>query len=102
MANNQQHYLQQVAAMRQQKQQEEYAADYNQAVYGREESLRQRQEIEQEAALTTDPNERAELVDQWHYHDAEVQRCKQQIRELTPPPQADPKMVEFTRRISPW
>src|SRR5262245_1270013 len=102
MNNNEQHYREQVAAMRQQKEQEEYAADYNQAIYGREESLRARQEIESEAARTTDPNEQAELVDQWHYHDAEVQRCEQQIRELTPPPQADPRMVEFTRRISPW
>src|SRR5262245_3826909 len=95
-------YPEQVAAMRQQKAQEEYAAEYNQAVYGREESLANRQEIERQSAVTTDPDERAALKDEWHYYDAEVQRCEADIQRLTPPPQADPKMIEFTRRISPW
>jgi hypothetical protein len=100
--SNDPHYLQQVAQVRAQKQREELAAERNQAVYGYQESLANRKEIERQSALTTDPNERAALKDEWHYYDAEVQRCEQQIRELSPPPQADPRMVEFTRRISPW
>ena len=101
MSNNRT-YPEEVAAMRQQRAQEEYAAEYNQAVYGREESLANRQEIERQSAVTTDPDERAALKDEWHYYDAEVQRCEADIQRLTPPQQADPKMVEFVRRISPW
>jgi hypothetical protein len=38
----------------------------------------------QQAALASDPNERAELVDQWHYHDSEFQECDKLVRSLTP------------------
>ena len=95
-------YNAQVNAMRQQKQQEEFVADYNQAVYGREESLRNRQEIERQFATTTDPDERESLKNEWHYHDAEVQRCEQDIAAKTPPPQPDPRAVEFFRRHAPF
>jgi len=82
MANDD--YDRQVAALRWQKAQDDYQVDYNQAVYGRDEALRNRQEIERQAATTSDPNERAELVDQWHYHDAEYQECNNRVKELTP------------------
>jgi uncharacterized protein YacL (UPF0231 family) len=69
--SNDLHYLQQVAQMRAQKQHEELAVERNQAVYGYQQSLANRKEIERQAALTTDPNERAALKDEWHYYDAE-------------------------------
>lgn len=97
-------YAEQVAALRLQKQQEELAADYNQAVYGREESLRNRQEIERQFATTTDPAEQQALKDDWHYYDAEVQRCEQQIREKTPqqPPSLHPKIANLSYRATPY
>src|SRR5262245_22743534 len=95
MANDS--YEQQVAAMRQQRTQEQYRVDYNQAVYGREEALRNRQEIEQQAARTSDPNERAELADQWHYHDAEYQECDNEVRRLTPQ-QPNPNLVRAAQQ----
>src|SRR5262245_44700544 len=91
-------YAQQVHAMRQQKRQEELAAEYNQCVYGREEALRSRQEIESEAARTFDPDEKAALKDQWHYFDEEVQRCEQQMRAMTPPAPPDPQAVAFMQK----
>jgi hypothetical protein len=102
MANNDQHYLQQVAAMRAAKQQEEVNADYAQAVYGREESLRNRQEIESQATRTSDPAEREQLKDDWHYFDAEVQRCESDIQRMTPPPPPDPQAVDYLRRRQPF
>lgn len=41
-------------------------------------------------------------MDQWHYYDAEVQRCEANIQKLSPPRQADPRMVEFIRRRQPF
>jgi hypothetical protein len=90
-------YHEQVAAIRQQKRQQELAADYNQALCGREESLRNRQEIERQAAVETDPDERARLTDAWHYYDAEVQRCEADIQRLTPP-QYHPKDVSLIQK----
>jgi len=81
MADN---YHQQVAAMRQQKIMEDAQVDYNQAVYGRDEALQNRQEIERQSALTNDPSEQEQLKHDWHYYDAEVQRCEQDIRARTP------------------
>src|SRR5262249_51622575 len=82
MANDD--YDRQVAAIRQQKIIEDAQVDYNQAVYGREEALRNRQDIERQAATTSDPEEREQLRGDWHYYDAEVQRCEQDIRARTP------------------
>jgi len=82
MANDD--YARQVAAMRQQKVMEDAQVDYNQAVYGRNEALQNRQEIERQSALTNDPSEQEQLKHDWHYYDAEVQRCEQDIRERTP------------------
>src|SRR5262245_3139108 len=96
-------YAMQVAQMRQQRRQQELAADYNQAVYGREESLRNRQEIERQAATIADPNERAQLTDDWHYYDAEVQRCEADMRRLNPPQQQmDPRTVRFIQERKPF
>ena len=97
MADNYASYHQQVAAMRQQKRQEEWAADYNQDLYGHDESLRNRQQIERQFATTTDPDEQQALKNEWHYYDAEVQRCEQEIRQKTPPqqPQMDPKAAQW-------
>jgi hypothetical protein len=97
-----QHYLQQIAAMRQQRQQEELAVERNQAIYGYQQSLQNRQEIERQAATTADPEERQRLADDWHYFDAEVQACEANIRKMTPPPQADPKAVAYLQRRSPF
>jgi hypothetical protein len=92
-------YQAQVNAVRRQKQQEEYVADYNQAVYGREESLRARQEVERQVAVTTDPAEREALKDEWHMHDAEVQRCEQEIAARTPQqPQYSQRDIAFLQR----
>src|SRR5262245_58045821 len=90
-------YAEQVHALRLQKRQEELAADYNQAVLGHEESLRNRQQIERQFATTTDPAEQQALKDDWHYYDAEVQRCEQDIAARTPPqpPQMDPKAAQW-------
>jgi len=92
-------YQAQVNAARQQRQQEELAADYNQALLGHEESLRNRQEIERQAAVTTDPAEREELKNQWHYYDAEVQRCEEDIAARTPQqPQYSQADINFLQR----
>src|SRR5262245_55769762 len=90
-------YEQQVAAMRLQKRQEELTADYNQALLGHEESLRNRQQIERQFVTTTDPAEQQALKDDWHYYDAEVQRCEQDIAARTPPQpqQMDPKAAQW-------
>jgi hypothetical protein len=102
MSNDHQHYREQVAAFRYQKQQEDLAVDYNQAVYGREESLRNRQEIERQAAVEIDPDERARLKDEWHYYDAEVQRCEADIQRLAPPPPPHPKVANLAQRNTPF
>src|SRR5262245_47612526 len=104
MADNYASYQQQVAAMRQQKRQEEFAADYNQALYGHDESLRNRQEIERQFATTTDPDEQQALKNEWHYYDAEVQRCEQEIAARTPPqqPQYHPKDVHLMNKATPY
>src|SRR5262249_27257340 len=81
MADN---YQQQVATMRQQKAQEDAQVDYNQFVYGREEALRNRQEIERQAALTNDPAEREQLKQDWHYYDTEYQECENEVIKRTP------------------
>src|SRR5215831_5549373 len=96
MAND--NYQMQVARMRQQKQQQELQADYAQAVYGYQESLRNRQEIESQAARTTDPAERQQLTDDWHYFDAEVQRNEAELRRFTPPPQPNPQAVRYLQQ----
>src|SRR5262245_51407600 len=95
-------YQRQVNAARQSKLEEDWRTEYYQAINSREESLANRQEIERQAALTADPNEQAALKHEWHMHDEEIQRCEADIQRLTPPPQADPNMLDFTRRISPW
>jgi len=101
MAND---YDRQVAAVRQQKIIEDAQVDYNQAVYGRQEALANRQEIEQQYALTSDPAEHEQLKHDWHYYDAEVQRCEQDIRARTPQPRnpnidrANYQDQEFYRR----
>src|SRR5262245_42840965 len=99
--SNDRHYLEQVAAMRQQRAADEIALERNQAVLGYQESLANRQQIEQEAAVETDPNEKAALVDSWHYYDSEVPRCEQDIQRLTPP-QANPRQVKFMQRRAPF
>jgi hypothetical protein len=93
-------YLEQVAQMRQSKQQEEIALERNQAIYGYQQSLQNRQEIERQAALTNDPDEQAALRDAWHYHDQELQRCEADIRRFTPyqPSEADKALARFTER----
>jgi hypothetical protein len=101
MANNQ-HYLQQVAAMRQQKRQEEWRTDFNQAIYGREEALRNRMEIERQAAVEADPEVRAQLRDDWHYHDAQVQSCEAEIAKLRGPPPPDPRAVQYLQQRKPF
>jgi hypothetical protein len=100
--SNDQHYLQQIAQMRAAKQQEELAVERNQAIYGYQESLKNRQEIERMAATTADADERQALRDQWFYFDAEVQANEANLRKLTPPPQADPKAVAYLQRRSPF
>src|SRR5262249_21361846 len=103
MANEKQTYAEQVAAFRAQRRQQELSADYHQAVYGREEALRNRQDIERQSATSFDDDERAQLVDQWHYYDAELQRCEADMQRLNPQrQQADPRMAEFVRRRTPF
>jgi hypothetical protein len=84
MASDEMNYAQQVAMMRQQRAQEQYQTDYNQYLYGREEALRNRQEIERQAAVASDPDEREQLREQWYYHDAEFQECDAEVRKRTP------------------
>jgi hypothetical protein len=91
-------YQAQVDAVRRQKQQEEFAADYNQAVLGEQESLSLRQEVERQIAVTTDPTERQALMDEWHYHDAEVQRCGRERQARTPPSQPNPNDIAFLQK----
>src|SRR5262249_11933511 len=89
-------YNRQVAEMRQRKAQADYQVDYNQAVHGREQALLRRQEIEQQAACTNDPDEHAQLMNDWHYHDGEYQACDNEVRRLTPP-QINPTVQRFAR-----
>src|SRR5262245_1128852 len=95
-------YQEQVAALRRQRQQEELRADYNQHLLGREESLRNRQEIERQAAVETDPEEQARLRDEWHMYDQEMLRCQAEVDKYAPPPQPHPKAVEFWHRHRPF
>jgi len=90
-------YERQVAALRQQKAQEDYQVDYNQAIHGREQALLRRQEIEQQAACTNDPDERAQLMNDWYYHDGEYQACDNEVRRLTPP-QVNPTVQRFAQQ----
>src|SRR5262249_33556847 len=94
-------YQAQVNAMRQQKAQAEYVESYNQAINGREESLKNRQEVERQFALTSDPAEQQSLKDEWHMYDGEVQQCEQTIREMTPQ-QANPHEVAYLQRRAPF
>jgi hypothetical protein len=95
-----QHYLQQVAQMRQAKAQEEYVLERNQSIHGAQEALARRQEIERQAALTNDPDEQQYLKDQWFYFDSELQQCAARARQLTPyqPSEADRALARFTER----
>lgn len=77
-------YQDDVLRMRQAKQAQEIQAERNQHIYGYQEALRKRQEIESEAARTTDPDEQAALRDNWHFWDGELQQCEAEIRRLTP------------------
>src|SRR5262249_62369651 len=90
-------YERQVQAMRQQKAQEDYQVDCNQAVHGREQALLRRQEIEQQAACTNDLDERAQLMNDWHYHDGEYQVCDNEVRRLTPP-QVNPTVQRYAHK----
>src|SRR5262245_1138292 len=100
--SNDQNYREQVAAMRQQKAQEEAAVDYNQVTYGRELALQNRQEIERQAATTADPEEREQLKEQWHYFDSEVQACENEMRRLAPPAPPDPTAVAYLKQRAPF
>src|SRR5262245_33335559 len=96
LQRQQQDYERQVQAMREQRAQEDYQVDYNQAVYGREQALLRRQEIEQAAARTNDPDERQQLMDEWHVADGEFLACSKEIQRLTPPP-INPTVQRFAR-----
>jgi hypothetical protein len=96
-------YPSQVARMRQQKRQEEVNLEYRQALYDRDQNLRERQEIERQAVLATDPDDHAQLTAAWHEYDAEVQRCEADLQRLNPPqPQLSPQQQEFMRRAQPY
>jgi hypothetical protein len=100
MANDQQHYLQQVAAMRQQRAQQERQQAYAEAVDDYNRNLAERQTIEQQASMC-DPADRNFLTEDWHLADGLVQESEQRIRQLTPPP-PDPKAVEYLQRRQPF
>jgi hypothetical protein len=84
--------------------QQELAIERNQHIYGYQEALRNRQQIESEAARTSDPDEQAALRDQWHFYDTELQRCEQEVRRLTPR-QVTPlerKQMAFMQKNAPF
>src|SRR5262245_52988026 len=96
-------YMEQVAAFRAQRRQQVLSADYHQAVYGRGEALRNRQDIERQSATTFDDDERAGVADQWHYYDAELQRCEGDMQRLNPPRQEmHPAATQWIRENKPF
>src|SRR5262245_18235010 len=94
-------YQQQVAQMRQQRRQEEVNMEYRQALFDRDEALRNRQEVEKQSVLATDPDDHAQLTQAWHYYDADVQRCEADIRRLNPP-QMDQRAAQFMQERQPF
>jgi hypothetical protein len=84
MANEQQHYLQQVAQMRQQRAQAEYQQRIQEAQTNYHTNLQYRQEVEKQAANATDEYERASLVEQWNALDREVQQAEHDLQALMP------------------
>jgi len=77
-------YERQVQAFRQQRAQEDYEVDLNQLRYGAQEALARRQEIEQQAARTSDPDERQYLMNEWHAADGEFLSCSRELQQKMP------------------
>src|SRR5262245_4333427 len=89
-------YERQVQALREQRAQEDYEVELNQVRYGQQQALLRRQEIEHEAARTADPDERQQLMNEWHAADQEFIACGREVQRLTPP-QVNPVVQRFAR-----
>ena len=96
-------YASQVAQMRAQRRQQEAQEQYQSAVYNHAEALSNRQEIEKQALLAVEPEDKAQLENDWHFYDQQVPETEAELQRLNPPqPKFSPQQAEFLRQSQPY